>query len=174
VASFFTPEKLVIPVLISQSDKKLKLHTLLEKRFGSIDYVSEEIDFDFTHYYDEEMGPPIKRYFISFSELVDPARLGRIKIESGQVEDNFRVSGKRKINLDPGLLALSRFVLASRKEGSHRVPLAGGVYAEITLLYERGEFRPVEWTYPDYRSRKYRDILAEIRDRYHAQSKQRT
>ena len=149
------------------------MHTLLESKYGSIDYISPELAFDFTHYYDEEMGPPIKRYFISFSELVDPARLWRIKIESGHVEDNFRISGKRKINLDPGLMALSRFVLASRKEGSHRVPLAGGVYAEITLLFERGEFRPVEWTYPDYRSRMYRDILSEIRDRYFAQLKQR-
>jgi hypothetical protein len=33
----------------------------------------------------------------------------------------------------------------------------------VTLLFEKGSFRPVEWTYPDYRSAGYIAILNSIR-----------
>jgi hypothetical protein len=78
------------------------------------------------------------------------------------------------VNIDPGLLSLSRFILASSKDGSHRVPLCEGVFAEITLVYERGGYRALPWTYPDYRSSEYLDILAEIRKLYKAQLNERS
>ena len=167
----FLPEKFVLPVLISVPQLRTELESLLEDRFGPIDYSSPDMDFTYTHYYDREMGHPIRRFFLSFERLVDPGRLSTIKNETGAIEDHFRESGKRKINLDPGLVALSRFVLASRKEASHRICLSDGIYAEIALLFEGGEFRPVEWTYPDYQSAAYRQILKEIRSIYSLQLK---
>ena len=165
----FTPEKLVIPILISQRQMRSLLIEELQKCYGEIDYSSGDLPFFQTRYYDEEMGTPITRFFISFTRLIDPGTLAQIKIKTNLLERQFSEAEKRKINIDPGLLSLSRFILASSKDGSHRVPLTDGIFAEVTLVYERGSYRPLEWTYPDYRSQEYLTILADIRKLYKSQ-----
>jgi hypothetical protein len=165
----FENEKLVIGVLLSRLELKSELLGRLQQSFGPADWVSSELPFDYTHYYDAQMGAPITRFFVSCRELVDPSLLAEIKRTTNGIEEEFRRLGLRPINLDPGLLSLARFVLASTKPSAHRLPLASGIYAEIELLYERGAFRPVEWTYPDYRSREYLEILGHIRGLLKAQ-----
>jgi hypothetical protein len=164
----FKPEKLVMPILISRTQMRYSLLQALQARYGPIDYTSVDLPFSYTHYYDEEMGTPITRFFISFLRLVDPGTLSQIKTQTNVLENRFTEAGKRKVNIDPGLLNLSRFVLASSKDGSHRIPLADGVFAEVTLMYEKGRFRPLEWTYPDYRSDEYLGIMMDIRNLYKA------
>ena len=168
-AGVFTPEKLVIGILTSRTGRREELFSLLAERWGPVDFSSGPIPFAFTHYYDAEMGPPIERTFASFQRLVDPSGLARIKRETNSIEDLFREEGKRKVNLDPGLLSLPRFVLATTKESAHRIPLEQGIYAEITLLYEKGSFHSLAWTYPDFRSEGYISLLNEIRVRYKSQ-----
>ena len=165
----FDPAKLVIPVLFSRTDLYKKVRAVLERRFGQIDYESPSQNFTFTHYYDEEMGYPIKRLFLSFRNLVRPEHLAGIKQLTNRLELRFREKEKRKVNLDPGLLTLSRFVLATTKENSHRIPLTGGIYGEITLIFRKGEYQPLEWTYPDFRSEAYRETLLHIRSLYKSQ-----
>jgi hypothetical protein len=168
-AGVFNREKLVIAILISAASRREALVSRLSDRWGPVDFASEPFTFTFTHYYDAEMGPPIDRFFISFERLVDPASLARTKLETNAIEDLFRETGSRKVNLDPGLLSLPRFVLATTKENAHRVPLADGIYAEITLLYGKGSFQPLPWTYPDFRSEPTLSILNTIRSRYKSQ-----
>ncbi len=167
----FRPEKLVLPILISRMQMRLSLIEELQARYGPVDYTSVDLPFSYTRYYDEEMGTPITRFFLSFLRLIDPGTLARVKSETNTLESRFKESGKRKVNIDPGLLNLSRFVLASSKDGSHRIPLADGVFAEVTLVYERGGYRPLEWTYPDYRSDEYLAILGDIRQLYKAEAR---
>jgi len=159
----FESEKLVVGVLLSLPQLKAEVLERLRQAFGPADWVSPELPFTHTRYYDAEMGGPITRFFVSCRELADPSRLAEAKRTTNDIEEGFRRPGQRPVNLDPGLLGLARFVLASTKPSAHRVPLASGIYAEIELLYERGGFRPVEWTYPDYRSREYLDFLEHIR-----------
>lgn len=168
-ASSFTPEKLVMGVLSSRHGGEEELLALLVEQWGGVDFRCVPFPFTFTHYYDAEMGGPIQRFFVSFSRLADPSSLALIKRRTNAIEDRFRVDGLRTVNLDPGLMALSRFTLATTKESAHRIPLEGGIYAEITLLYARGSFRPLDWTYPDYRSERYISLLNEIRALYKAQ-----
>src|SRR5208283_5270004 len=106
---------------------------------------------------------------MSFQRLVNPSCLAGVKLQTNLIEDRFRDGGLRRVNLDPGLLALSRFSLATTKESAHRIPLADGIYGEITLLYSRGSFRALDWTYPDFRSPGYVAVLNEIRSLYKAQ-----
>ena len=167
----FKPEKLVTPILISRTQFRRSLLEELQTSYGPIDYTSMDLPFSYTHYYDEEMGIPITRFFVSFLRLVDPGRLAQIKRETNELESRFTEAGKRKVNIDPGMLNLSRFVLASSKDGSHRIPLSDGVFAEVTLVYERGGYRPLEWTYPDYRSDEYLQILADIRKLYKTEAR---
>jgi hypothetical protein len=159
----FKPEKLVIGVLTTRPGKREELLSLLAGRFGPPDLVSPPMAFAATSYYVPEMGDGILRYFVAFRDPVDPSRLPEIKTETNAMEDRFREDGKRKVNLDPGLLSLARFLLATTKDRAHRIPLRQGIFAELTLLYEKGTFHPLPWTYPDYRSEAYLGILAEVR-----------
>jgi hypothetical protein len=167
-AGTFTPEKLVMGILSSlPGDEEVK--ALLMEQWGPIDYASAPIPFQFTHYYDQEMGGTISRSFVSFERLVDPSCLSQVKQRTNTMEDRFRDGSVRRLNLDPGLMALSRFTLATTKESAHRVPLSDGIYVEVTLLYAKGGFHPLQWTYPDFRSAAYLSVLNEIRARYKAQ-----
>jgi hypothetical protein len=169
IAGTYTPEKLVMGVLSSLEGGEEQLRTLLVERWGDIDFHSPPIPFTFTHYYEKEMGASIVRTFLSFERLVDPSCLAQVKRGTNAIEDRFREGAMRKVNLDPGLMALSRFSLATTKESAHRIPLSDGIYAEITLLYSKGSFQALEWTYPDFRSVPYLAVLNEIRSRYKAQ-----
>jgi hypothetical protein len=165
----FNPEKLVMAVLTNRIDGMPGILDDLREEHGPTDFMSGPIPFTYTHYYDGEMGEGIMRFFASFQRLVPPDSLAAVKLRSNAREERFRQGRGRTVNLDPGLLCLSRFVLATTKEGSHRIPLSSGIYAEVTLVFEKGSFRPLEWTYPDYRSGEYIGILNGIRGLYKAQ-----
>jgi len=168
----FEPEKLVVGVLAVEPQDQRRALEALEDRFGTPDWESQPLPFTHTRYYEREMGGPLTRSFVSFRTLVDPAALAWIKLQTNRLEGELSREGRRRVNLDPGLLSLSRFILASTKPAGHRIALAEGIYAEITLIYERGSFRAVEWTYPDYRSPEYLRILNHIRALYKAQRRE--
>jgi hypothetical protein len=79
----------------------------------------------------------------------------------------------RAVNIDPGYISLGKLVLASTKNHGHRLYVGQGVYAEVTLTYQRGRFRPWPWTYPDYGSEDYCAMFGEQRERYKAQLRER-
>ena len=155
--------------LLAEGEPIGTVRAALEADIGTVDWVSALLPFGFTRYYEAEMGPGLSRAFFTLAGLADPSRLGPVKLATNDTERRLAVGGRRRVNLDPGLLSRSRFILASTKDSSHRVPLGHGIYAEITLVYEHGRFRPVEWTYPDYASTDYRGILEGIRSRYVAE-----
>lgn len=177
----FEREKLMIGVLaarhlpdgtVGTTGAEVTALERLVALYGPVDFRSPELPFRWTPYYDSEMGPGIVRYFLSFRDLVDPACLPDIKIATNGIEDSLARQGCRPVNLDPGLLSLGRLILATTKNRAQRIPLARGIYAEVTLLYEHHGFTPLTWTYPDYRSPEYHAIFAEIRSILHAQLKQ--
>ena len=159
----FTPEKLIIAILISKHEMLDKLIAILSESYGPIDFISNSIDFNFTNYYNSEMGDKIERIFLSFQDLVSPDRLSEIKIKTNEIENSFLIDNERKINLDPGMLSVKRFMLATTKDNGHRIPLQNGIYGEVTLLFISKQFKPLPWTYIDYQSEEYSEILKEIR-----------
>ncbi|MBN1646753.1 MAG: DUF4416 family protein [Spirochaetales bacterium] len=172
VIKVFCSEKLVFGVLYGESALLEQARNMLEARYGPVDIESSEFYFSYTDYYNSEMGTPIFRKFFSFSGLVSPERLADIKKFSNSVEEKFLEGNRRKINLDPGLLNQGRLLLASTKNHAHRVPLSGGIYAEITLLFKRGGIEHLPWTYPDFRSGDYDKDLLAFRRKYSEQLKQ--
>lgn len=165
-------EKLIIAVLISHTDMFDKLIKKLTETFGQIDYKSEFLNFNYTDYYDSEMGNSIKRVFFSFHTLVSPDKLADIKILTNDIENNFLIKGKRKVNIDPGMLSVKRFMLATSKNNGHRIPLQKGIYGEVTLLFVNKNFKALPWTYIDYQSEEYSCILKNIRAIYKDNLKQ--
>jgi hypothetical protein len=167
----FRREKLVVGILASSLAELDRAVSEVSGEFGEIDFASEPIRFTFTDYYTSEMGDEIWRMFVSLKDLVDPIGLPGIKIRTNLIEERYMTDGKRSVNLDPGLLDLNRLLLASTKYAGHRIPLADGIYAEITLLYFSKEFQDLFWTYPDFRTEEYKAVLRRIRDIYRSQIK---
>jgi hypothetical protein len=141
----------------------------LARALGPIDHTSDVMPFDFTHYYDDEMGSPLYRRFVSFAEPVAADVLAEAKLRTNALEADFaRRFGpvpRRPVNLDPGYVEPAKLVLASMKNFSHRVYLGRGVHAEVTLMYRHGRWEPLAWTFPDYASGRYDAFLTAARRR---------
>ncbi|MBI3991546.1 MAG: DUF4416 family protein [Candidatus Omnitrophica bacterium] len=165
------PVKLIIGMIFSQIQLFSKVKELLEEKFGAIDFESSIMDFNYTAYYETEMGNNLKRSFISFKGLIPPEDISSIKLFTNKLESDFAIDASRKINLDPGYLTLDKFVLATTKNYQHRIYLRDGIYAEMTLRYKKRSFEPWEWTYPDYRTEEYIKYFNEAREIYRQQSK---
>lgn len=153
--------------LITSDDLLLqKVMEVLVRRFGEVDFTSDVLPFDLTDYYTEEMGEKLFRRLVAFHPLIPRESLVGIKRETNEIEGTYSVEGKRRINIDPGYISAEHLILATTKGYTHRPYLGEGIYADLTLIYKRGEFRPLEWTYPDYASPKMRGLLTHLRKRY--------
>jgi len=147
---------------------------IMEAEMGSVDYISDPFPFTETDYYDQELGTPIQRRILAFEALIDPVRLVDIKWFLNDLEsEHAREDGTRRVNADPGILSLERLVLATGKEFSHRIYLGRGIWADLTLLYQRGGWRSLPWTYPDYAGERVQAILSRIRNDYKAKLRAR-
>lgn len=170
------PVKLIVAMLSSDISLFDRSKSLMKKRFGRTDFESQTIDFNFTDYYRKEMGDNLKRCFISFERPIWPERLCAIKSYTRRLEINFsrlKSEASRRINLDPGYITAAKLVLATYKDNSHRIYIDNGIFEEITLSYQQGTFKPLEWTYPDYRSKDYIDVFNRIRQIYLSQVRKR-
>lgn len=139
-------------------------------RFGSIDLGTDILPFTHTSYYDDELGTPLWRKLASFQQCVPADRLAEIKLATNELEGHWahRRADKtvRRLNLDPGYITEAKLILATTKDNAHRIYLKEGIYAEITLSFRDGNFRPFEWTYPDYRTEEYIAFFRSVRERY--------
>ncbi len=160
------PVKLFIGLIYSEDAPVGECIKRLEEAFGQIDFTSEQYSFDFTSYYENEMGDRLSRRFISFQELIKRDDLVEIKIITTNLEKNFSLENRRKINIDPGYIAREHLILATGKAYYHRPYLGKGVYADLTLVYRDKQYESLEWTYPDYRSEEIRRLFKMIRDKY--------
>ncbi|MBN1793698.1 MAG: DUF4416 family protein [Candidatus Omnitrophica bacterium] len=168
MGSVTTPHPVKLISSVFSNDRALIQETKkrLEGMFGVIDYESKEFIFDDTVYYEREMGEGLVRYFYSFGPLMPPDVLPDVKMKTNALEMEFSVSGKRRVNIDPGFISLGKLVLATTKDHQHRIYLSRGIFAEVTLRFQNNTFTPWEWTYPDYRCPEYITAFNTIRDEY--------
>jgi hypothetical protein len=165
----FVPVKLVCGVIFKDGSLYERARTLLVDRLGPTDLEGPAFDFDLTDYYEKDMGPGLKRRFMSFGRLAGPEKLAEIKIETNGLEARLREEAGttlRAVNIDPGYLTASALVMATAKDFSHRVPLAHGIYAHLEFMFTKTDVRFLEWTYPDMRRDGQRLFFLEVRRRY--------
>lgn len=160
------PARLIVSVLASDPVHLGHARQQLIERLGPLEEEIGPLPFDFTSYYDRELGKGVKRWLWVFSDLVDGSCLLRIKLLVNELEQTHSEAGCRTFNLDPGLMTLGNFVLATGKNNAHRIYLGEGIFADLTLIYRSGTYRPLEWTYPDYADSQLIDILNTLRENY--------
>ncbi len=140
----------------------------LTERYGPLDVTSGVYDFSaISNHYDAEMGRPLTKCIVSFERLLPRDEFLAAKLFTVELEHRFSVAGKRRVNLDPGLLTMENFVLATGKNYSHRIYLGNGVFAEVTLLFTKhGTIQELPWTYRDYLRDPAAAFLLSLRPRY--------
>jgi hypothetical protein len=164
------PQALVV-ALFSRHDDALEWgQRRLETVFGPIQFVSPAFDFHHTRYYEPTMGPGLRKRLVAHARLVPMDSLARIKQTTIALEQELQASGRyaepRPLNLDPGLLGLGKFCLATTKDQAHRIYLGDGIFAEVTLQFRDRAFHPNPWTYPDYREPAVLEFLNQVRSWY--------
>ncbi len=157
---------------IFSSDRSIIDRTIniLERKLGIKDFVSNEFIFSDSDYYNEEMGSPLYRKFVSFSKLIPREKLIKIKILSDRIEKKFSIIKNSKlcrtVNIDPGILTPESFILSTGKGYAHRIYINRGVWLETTLIRKNGKYEKLEWTYPDYKRYEIISIIENIRILY--------
>jgi hypothetical protein len=160
------PVKLVVGILAKDREWLARARERLGSVFGRSDVESREAPFGSTDYYAREMGEGLIRQWVGFESLVMPEGLPGIKRRTNLLEEEMALAGRRRANLDPGYVNDARLILATTKDFAHRIYLGAGIYAETTMVYKEGAFRPLEWTYPDYRGQDALEFLDKARALY--------
>ena len=160
------PAKLVISLFLKEKGIVAAVVEELSREFGPVDMISSWFPFDYTEYYETEMGSPLFRRIFAFKNLIKQSSLAEIKLATNNIEHKYSKNGKRIFNLDPGYMIKSRFVLATGKNYSHRIYIGKKIYADLTLIYTKGSFQTLPWTYPDYADKKMLSHLEIVRNKY--------
>jgi hypothetical protein len=158
--------KLVVGIFTNDQQLFCPVIENLTKQFGDIDLMSPWIPFDYTHYYEREMGPGLVRRMVAFKPLIEQSRLSAIKLKTNALERQFSKDQKRNINIDPGFMLRERFVLATGKNFAHRIYIGDHIYADLTLIFQKGSFQTLPWTYPDYKATDMQSFLYRVRNKY--------
>jgi hypothetical protein len=168
----FRPVKLMCGIIASEDAHFVSAEAGLAGLFGDIDSRSARFDFNITNYYEAEMGPSLRRGFLSFERLVDPEQLSDIKVKTNEFEDDVRLAfgaTRRVVNIDPGFLTSAALIMATAKDFSHRIPLRRGIYGHLELLFSKNGLRRLDWTYPDFAQEGYQVYFLDVRKIYLAQ-----
>ena len=163
------PVNLIIGILAADRKCLLAAMEAIEDKFDRVDLTSDVWPFDQTDYYKDQTGPNILRQFVSIERLIDPAQLSKIKHKTNKLEQKLAarlaLPLPRPVNLDPGIIGPSKLILASTKNYSHRIYIGRKMYAEVTLIFDKGSWRPLPYTYPDYRQQCYFEFFERVRTR---------
>jgi len=166
-----SPGKPVLSVLAAPDWWEQRWETLraaLTERLGPADYESEPLAFEHTSYYEPELGAHLLRRLLGFARLLPLDGLKDLKLATNVLERaEARTDGSRRVNLDPGFVTLERLVLASGKNFTHRVYLGGGIWADLTLIYNKSQgWVDLPWTFPDYADGDMKRRLTVLRTLY--------
>ena len=137
-------------------------------RWGRVLTRSQVLPFDQTEYYSKTMGGKLFKRFYVFENPIQPDEIAHIKIQTNDWENDYlpvsELAVERPINIDPGYVTEAKLVLATTKDRDHRIYIADGIYAEITLYFHHNQWCESRWTYPDYRLDETFQTLTIARD----------
>jgi hypothetical protein len=161
------PVMLFVATLIGEGTRPEHVEKALIDSFGPLEEKSHPSPWSHSTYYQKELGDRILRQFLFFQNRISQDQLAEIKQTTNILEEALARPGHpkplRTVNLDPGYLTPAKVVLATTKDYSHRIYLRDGIFAEVTLQFSGGSFRPLPHTYPDYRSEETITLFNTVR-----------
>ncbi len=163
----FEPVKFIVGLIYVDLALADEAAARLERLLGPLEYRSPAFDFSSTDYYADELGPGIKRVFLSFERTGRPEDLADLKLATNRME--LEIGGAegrpgRAVNIDPGYMTSAALFMATAKNFAHRVPLKDGIYAHLEVLFTRRGPKFLEWTYPDFRTEPgYTEFFLKVR-----------
>lgn len=164
------PVLLVVPTFSRHPEAIAQARQMLETEFGVIGMESPAYRFHHTKYYESTMGSDLIKPFFVFSQLVEEDSLPSIKHRTIAIEQQIAATKQfpeeRPVNIDPGILTLGKFLLATTKDQQHRIYLGDGIFAEVTLRFQGGVFQNWPWTYADYQEKELHEFLTSAREYY--------
>jgi hypothetical protein len=158
------PGKALLGVLFQKNQDYQELKQYIEKIGFEVELESEEMKFDFTDYYDKEMGSELRRIFVSLKGIYPLDESVLFKHETIEWESKWRVNNFRTVNIDPGYLDLHKLILLSGKQGPQKIYLGQRVWADLCLLRKSGHFQTLPWTFPDLRNGFHHIFFEKVRD----------
>jgi hypothetical protein len=167
------PELLIVAAFSRHASALAWARQRMTEAFGPIALASQPYAFVQTDYYAGQMGRDLQKQLLAFARLSPPDCLAAVKQQTIRWENELAQTGlyaePRPINLDPGLLNLGKFMLATTKDQGHRLYLGSGIFGEVTLRFCGGRFESWPWTYADYRLPQVHDFLQAAREYYRQQ-----
>lgn len=170
------PVKLIVGILASDERCLAAAREGVLGALGPADLFSEVWAFDQTDYYANELGPRVLRQFVSIEQLIDPGDLADVKHRTNEMERQLAATlampFPRPVNLDPGVVEPSKLILASTKNFAHRIYIGRRMYAEVTLVFDKGQWRFLPYTFPDYKRAEYHEFFSMVRSKLVQQLRQ--
>ena len=144
-------------IMYSSEDILNKAKNELIEKYGSIKKESPDYDFNFTKYYEKEMGSNLKKRFIILEKEISKKDLIDIKLFITEIEEKFSFDERRTVNIDPGYISSKELVLATFKAKDFKEKLNDQIWVHKVL-----EFDPLKeffHTFADYREKENQKFL---------------
>jgi len=139
--------------------------------FGNLEHVGKFFPFDKTDYYKAEMGENLHRCVVSFEGQIPPENIAEYKGKAMGIEKKLRnAGGGRLINIDVGYMDSDKVVLPSVKRGPFKLYAGNGFWLDMVLTYAKGDFKPTEWAFSDFKENPYKRDLILIREKWKAEN----
>ena len=164
------PGKLLVSFIYSSIDALADSLKKIERQLGPVEF--ETLDFECADKlrYSEEMGMSLQRRFFSFEKLVDRGGLVALKKTTAKIEPEFADAVGdhlfRTVNIDPMILSPENLLVSSCRAANHRVYLTDGIYADMQLVWSRGQYVRLPWTDEDYCHDEVIDLLTRVRSTF--------
>jgi hypothetical protein len=163
------PVKLIVGILACDQRAVNAAVDMIKAKFGNCDFESPVWPFTHTEYYANETGKEIVKKFVAIEKLILPEKLADIKLKTNKMEKKLavRLGGNltRPVNLDPGYIEPSKLVLASTKNFSHRIYIGKKIWAEVTLIFSKGQWKGFEYSFPDHKEDRYHGFFSQVREK---------
>jgi len=176
---------LFIAIMYSDEANFNKAKDELVEKYGNIKAESDSYDFNFTKYYEKEMGSDLKKKFIVFKKEISKEDLTEIKFFITEIEEKFSEkespqlalrtenlptsSSKqacptpRTVNIDPGYLSSTELVLATWKGKDFKEKISEKVWVHKVLEFN-GEIKEFFHTFADYKIKENQEFIVNNKD----------
>jgi hypothetical protein len=163
----FPYSKLIAFIIAPQNSLEDSWFSAIINIFGNLEHKGEFFPFCKTDYYKAEMGENLYRGTVSFDGLVEPENIGKYKNKAIELENSLKnETGGRILNIDVGYMDADKIVLPSTKRGPFKLYAGNGIWLDMILTYAKGDFKPTEWAFADFKENPYKRDLLLIREKY--------